>query len=163
MAPDGPEIFETFCAADWRASGADGLAPGGGPFWKWKCVRQKFPETIVVGEALLWGHEIPLIQLEVRETLLRRMILDGYTRLCLAAQRVRFRNGKEKLPSFKVGTGTAGCQTVGIDSFYGLKGGIGLYVKTLSTEFRIYIIMDSPEPFWQSGGVAGNRVRCNVF
>jgi hypothetical protein len=29
MAPDSPEIFETFCAADWRTSGADGLPPGG--------------------------------------------------------------------------------------------------------------------------------------
>jgi hypothetical protein len=163
MAPDGPEIFETFCAADWRAGGADGRAPGGGPFWKWKCVRQKIPETVVVGETFLWAHEIPLIQFKIRQSLLRRMILDGDTGLCLTTQRMGFRNRKEELPSFEVGARATGCQTFGVDSLHGLERGIRLHVKTLSAEFCIHVIVNSPEPFWESGRVTRNGIGCNVF
>jgi hypothetical protein len=126
-------------------------------------VRQKIPETVVVGKALFRCHEIPLIQLKVREPLLRRMILNGDTGLCLATQRMRFRDRKEELPSFEVCARTAGCQTFGVDSLHGLERGIRFHVETLSAEFCIHIVVNSPEPFWQSGGVTRNGIGRNVF
>ncbi len=124
---------------------------------------QQLPETCIIRHPLLGRHEIPLIELEVCESLLWRMVLDRDTRLCLATERVCFGDGKEKLPPFKVYATAAGSQTFRVDFLDGLERRVRLDMKMLSAEFRIDIIMNSPEPFWKRGVGCGNGIRRNIF
>ena len=72
-------------------------------------------------------------------------------------------DGEEKLPALEDGSCTAGFESLIVDLFDRLKGGVRGSAEMLFAEFRIDTIMHSPQPSWNrlSGfyGVLGDVFR----